>query len=311
MYHRVLSQEMRAKTFSHDGIIVDLKTFEKQIRYLKDNFNVITLEEFTLRLQNGNSFDKYTCLITFDDGWKDNYVFAYPVLQKYELPATIFLPVNYINKNKQFWQEELTRVLINIYHKVKEHKYLQSKYHKLLKNYDLQDIICLPESKLRASIAEKVSGKKQITFRQIEQMVAELSENTGFLKKVREDYDTFLSWDDISQMKSGGITFGSHGMSHKIMTKVSLSEAEYEIMESKRDIENRLNREISSISYPNGDYKREIIELVRTHGYQTAFGTEKGFFGMSDSPYSIKRINIHNDVTSNIPMFLSTILGVF
>jgi peptidoglycan/xylan/chitin deacetylase (PgdA/CDA1 family) len=311
MYHRVLSEEMRDKAFSHSGIIVDLKTFEMQIRYINKAFRVLTHDEFTAQLSQGTRYNKTTCLITFDDGWKDNYAHAYPVLKKYKTPAIIFLPVNYIDSSIQFWQEQLTRILIDMHHAGVKDADEYRKNCDMLKKYNLQGIMNLSEDRLRVSIERAVSEKKKMSYEEIESMVAQLSEHTKFKRTGQVHCDFFLSWDEIYKMKECGISFGSHGMNHKILTKVPLSEANYEIAESKRVIENRIGKDVSSISYPNGDYEKDVIELVKTHGYNTAFSTESGFVDMADNPYFLKRINIHNDVTDNIPMFLSVILGVF
>ncbi len=311
MYHRVLPKVLREGTFSHSGIIVDDAIFEMQVRYLKKIFKVVTLEEFSRKHREGINFDRPACLITFDDGWKDNYTYAYPILKKYEMPATIFMPVNYIDNNIQFWQEKLTGILMDMYFMGKDNTDNYQMYFDLLKKYNLQEIMSVSEDNIRSSVAEEVSKMKMLTYKEIEQIIAGLSENVEFSKGGMENCDSFLSWDEVRQMKDDGISFGSHGMNHKILTNVTSSEAEYEIAESMKVLKNKINEDISSISYPNGNYKSNIIEMVKSHGYQTAFSTENGFVDMADNPYSLKRVNIHNDVTDNIPMFLCVILGVF
>ena len=76
-------------------------------------------------------------------------------------------------------------------------------------------------------------------------------------------------------------------------------------------IENELNSSINSFSYPNGDYSEEIAWQVREYGYEIAFGNESGFITHNDNPYTLKRINIHDDMTKSIPMFLARIVGLW
>ncbi len=311
MYHRVLSKQMRSQTCSHSGIIVDLETFDKQIQYLKKKFKVVTLEEFTEKIKSGINFDQSTCLITFDDGWKDNYVNAYPILKKYRVSATIFLPAGFVDHNRKFWQEKLSRILVNIYCMRSKQPDSRQEYFDILKKYHLQDILGVPEQELKSYVADEVSSKKKMTYTEIEQMISDLTQNARPSGNEAGRCDSIMNWDEVRQMKKDGISFGSHGISHRILTKVSESELDYEISESKRVIEGRINEDIFSISYPNGDYESDIIELVKSNGYHTAFSTEKGFVDVNDNPYSLRRINIHNDVTNNIPMFLSTIIGIF
>lgn len=311
MYHRVLPNDVRINTFSHDGIIVNVDTFETHIQYLNKIFNVVTLQEFTEKFIKGASYDKPVCLITFDDGWKDNYIYAYPILKKYDTPAIVFLPANYIDTDNTFWQEGLNRMLIDIYYMGKKGEKYYDRFFKLLNKYDLQYIMNLSEDRLRSSIAEAVNRKKKMLYDEVERMMEDISNNTESLTNGRENCDTFLRWEEIMQMKKDRISFGSHGMNHKILTNLTLSEAEKEIAESKRNIEDNLKDAVIAFSYPNGNYNKDIIELVKSHGYAVAFSTENGHVSASDDPFTVKRINIHNDVTKNIPMFLSTILGIF
>lgn len=310
MYHRVLSEDTKSNTFSHDGIIVNVDTFETHIQYLNKIFNVVTLQEFTEKFIKGASYDKPVCLITFDDGWKDNYIYAYPILKKYDTPATVFLPANYIDTDNTFWQEGLNRMLIDIYYMGKKGEKYYDRFFKLLNRYDLQYIMNLSEDRLRSSIAEAVNRKKKMSYDEVERMMEDISNNTESLTNGRENCDTFLRWEEIIQMKKDGISFGSHGLNHKILTNISFDEARNEIAESKSILEKMLRDDVYAFSYPNGNYNQEIVEFIKSSGYKIAFITEKGFVDLKDSPFTLKRINIHNDVTSNIPMFLSVILGL-
>lgn len=111
MYHRVVSKKNLDKIFSHPGIVVETETFEKHLRFLCRYFRVVSLDEFKERMITGQPFQDRICLITFDDGWQDNFNEAFPVLERYGLPAVIFLPVGFIGTRKRFWQESLTHSL--------------------------------------------------------------------------------------------------------------------------------------------------------------------------------------------------------
>ncbi len=311
MYHRVLPPEIKTRSFSHDGIIVDKTTFEKHIRFLKNNFKVLSLKEFRLGIENKTPFKSCSCLITFDDGWRDNYTYAFPVLGSYELPAVVFLSVNYIESTDQFWQERLAELLFSIHRLSRERPDLSAGHYAVLDKYNFNKVLSLSEEELRSSIHEMVSQSKKYSYDYIDKMLSELSAAAGTMVSNKENHDTFMNWDQIKQMANAGITFGSHTVNHRILTKISAEEAEKEIAESKRNIEDNLKDTVIAFSYPNGNYNKDIIELVKSHGYVVAFSTENGHVSASDDPFTVKRINIHNDVTKNIPMFLSTILGIF
>lgn len=311
MYHRVLPSEMRSKSFSHDGIIVEETTFEMHMQFLKDNYNVISLNEFMHCIEKKTPFQDYSCLITFDDGWQDNYQYAYPILNSYGLPALIFLTVNYIATTGQFWQERLSELLFNIHRLSAEQPAMNANYHELLKKHNFEQILTVSEENLRSSIQEMVTQCKQHSYADIGNIIADLSEVLTNMTGSSNNPDRFMNWVEIKEMIDGGISFGSHTMNHKILTKIPADETEREIAESKHHIKLHLKREVDAFSYPNGNYNREIAERVKSHGYAVAFGTENGFVACSDDPFTFKRINIHEGAASNIPMFMTRILGIF
>ena len=99
-YHRVLQKDDAAATWSHPAIIVRRTTFEKHMATLRRTFRVLSLAEFETALRDGSGFDAPSCLITFDDGWRDTYTEAWPVLKQFGLSAVVFLPVRYIGSRR-------------------------------------------------------------------------------------------------------------------------------------------------------------------------------------------------------------------
>ena len=90
IYHRILPE---IDPFGID--VTPLKRFESQIKYLSSYFNIISVDELLNNFTN-NTVKKNTICITFDDGYLDNYQYAFPVLQKYNVPATIFLATDFM-----------------------------------------------------------------------------------------------------------------------------------------------------------------------------------------------------------------------
>ncbi len=119
------------------GIKVTPENLERQMRYLKDkHYNVISLNELVEGIKKGNKFAHNTVVITIDDGYKDNYTYAYPVLKKYCLPATIFLISDYIGNKPNFmnWDEvrEMSKSNVSFGAHTRHHVYLPS-----IKNKDI------------------------------------------------------------------------------------------------------------------------------------------------------------------------------
>jgi peptidoglycan/xylan/chitin deacetylase (PgdA/CDA1 family) len=122
--------------------------------------------------------------------------------------------------------------------------------------------------------------------------------------------DSFLSWEEVEEMSRGGIDFGSHGLTHEILTNVSADEVRNEVLESRRILEERIRKRVVAFSYPNGDHDPVVRRCTGECGYEVAFGTERGFAAPGDDPLSLKRVNVHDDVTREVPMFLTSILGM-
>ena len=109
-------------------------------------------------------------------------------------------------------------------------------------------------------------------------------------------------------MKQNGIEFGSHGVTHEILTRnkeIAISE----IKNSKSIIEHHIGSKIHSFCYPNGDYDNSIANAVKNEGYKVAFSTQSGNVTPRNNEMAIPRINIHEDMTSTIPLFICRILG--
>ncbi len=101
MYHRVSDR------INDPDVTVSDKNFERQMSYLKKNFNVVSLDDMVDRYKQNTKSEKDTVAITFDDGFKDNYTDAYPILKKYNIPATIFIVTGYIDRNYGLSKDEI------------------------------------------------------------------------------------------------------------------------------------------------------------------------------------------------------------
>ena len=106
MYHRICDLEIDPW-----GLSVNSDNFEQQLLVLKRKFNVISLPDLVVRLNQKKSLKNCVC-ITFDDGYLDNYLYAKPLLEKYNCPATFFIPTYFIGNNMQFWWDELAEIIL-------------------------------------------------------------------------------------------------------------------------------------------------------------------------------------------------------
>jgi len=311
MYHRVLTKEDRAKTGSSPGIVVDRDAFAKQMSVLKQRFKVLSVEEFANRMERSVPFEDSSCLITFDDGWRDNYAEALPILQRHQLPALVFLPVNFIGGPRVFWQEHLTHLAVRAVQLVRNDPGRRSQLHAGLAPMRLDSVLNLPDHDPRPAVIEAVRERKGLAPALINATLASLTQALSMGGEEREEVDAFLSWEQVNSMARHGIAFGGHGAEHRILTLVPLDEARDEIRTSRQVLERRVPVSVSTFSYPNGNWSPEVATLVGEAGYQLAFTTEPGFVSCGDDRFAIRRVNIHEGLMNSKPMFLARVVGLF
>ncbi len=294
-YHRVISVKELNQNFIQPGMYVRADVFEKQMQFLKEHFQILSFTEL-LNLWNEKTFDetKRYCVITFDDGWLDNYTNAYPVLKKYDIPATIFLPTAFISTDKWFWPDKISYLLMNFCNSSKIHEFGES-LRKLLSKYDWLSSLNIEK------IDSAIESCKNLPEEDVDCLIREMSNILGL--KI-PDERLLINWKEIKKISKHGVSFGSHSCNHKILTKLSTTEIKKELEDSLHTLQKKRINYIPVFCYPNGSYNKEITVMVKAAGYQAAVSTHFGF--ENDLPqdlFSLKRIGIHNDISSTIPLF--------
>jgi peptidoglycan/xylan/chitin deacetylase (PgdA/CDA1 family) len=305
MYHRVLPVSSFEQTYSNSAIIVSTNTFEKHIGFLKKNFNVLSLDEFEQHLNDEGSYPSKSCLITFDDGWFDNYEYALPVLAKKGVPATIFLPYNYIGTSKRFWQEELTASL----HLLRDDP--RDEVTEFLNSLPYRIIQPDNEETLGSRINECIRQIKRLADQEIDAILANARQLSDQQSKKHTNIDNYLTWNNVNDMMDNHIAFGSHCLSHRILTGLSKDIMSAEIGESKAKIEAMLDTPVKSIAYPNGNYNDDVLEATQKRGYSLGFSTVSGHVSQTTNRYAIPRININDAATKHLPLFYCRLLKIF
>jgi peptidoglycan/xylan/chitin deacetylase (PgdA/CDA1 family) len=264
------------------------ESFETQMKYLVQNYEILSLDKLVQITKSGKLLPEKAVVVTLDDGYKDNYLYAYPVFRKYNIPATIFLTTGYIGGSELFWWDKVAYIIENS-------TSIKKLDLKDLGSYSLQSepdrthvktIICekltkLPDNK-KNSVIKNLLNTCQV----------EIPRDLG--KKL------VLSWEEVKEMDNAGVTFGAHSVNHPILINMPLEQSKNEIVQSKRDIEEKLGKEVTAFSYPNGNFNAEIVELVRKSGFTCAVSVYPGMppklVGPKDSVYYLSRIGTFEDL---------------
>lgn len=294
-YHRIAADEDRLLSLTQPGMYVTRGNFESQMKFLSEHYNMVSLNDLAELIINGKSIPKKSVTVTFDDGWGDNYDRAFPILQKYNVPAIIFLPTDLIETNKITEFIELCLML-------GEEDLWPNKAINVFAEYiNEQNADQLPGAieKFDFSELKKDAGEFMRTILSLG------DEHIKALNKVMKtkgglDIDKWeatkwmLNWDEIREMLVGGIDFGAHTKSHRILTSLSPAEIKMELTESKKIIEEKIDKPVLFFAYPNSSCSPEIMKLVKESNYMAAVS---GRHSKSDDKnlnlFAIRRINMN------------------
>ncbi len=310
MYHRVLTADEQARTASHPALVVDRQTFAMHMSVLKRHFSVLSVEQFAECMERRIPFPDSTCVITFDDGWRDNFTNALPILKEHGLPALVFLPVNYVGQRRLFWQEALTHLLLRAIDESRRAPERRQMLARLLAPVGLEGVLELPDSDPRPAVVSRIDVLKRHDRASVCALLDAIATALGVRLADLTGVDSFIDWSEADVMSRQGIQFGGHGAEHLLLTQVSDEAAEQEIRAAKTVIDEKLNERVLTFSYPNGYLTPAIAAKVRACGYRLAFITKRGFVSCDDDPFTVKRLNVHESVTRSTPMFLARVVGI-
>lgn len=290
-YHRVLDWDPDSFPFDEGVISATPEAFRQQMKFVRANFDVISfadLREFELR---GSKWPRRPLIITFDDGYRDNYTNAFPILKEFGLKATMFLASGHIGSPELFWWDRIAYCI-----KRTERAALR------LPDFSPEPVRIGNLRERIALIQGVLAWIKRIPEEAKSRFIEELSCEAGVAPP--HISDMHMSWDEVREMAAGGIEFGSHTVAHPILANVSRGRLREEIFESKRTIERELGSQIIAFAYPSGTrsrFNQEAKQMVADCGFLYAASYDEGVMarGRFDR-YEMPRIHVEADHSMNL-----------
>jgi len=282
--HRVLSAEEEAHANSLSGIVLRERTFEGMLEFLSREFRVLSLQTFLRGSDDDPSPRKPCCVITFDDGWRDNYLTAYPLLKKHDMPAVIFLVTGLVGAQQTFWVEQLVRT----YREPTGRQRIRERFEQVA-----------GKGQEEPDPGEIVEHLKNLPARERDRILADLVPGYGDGAH-RTDGDRMLAWEDAAAMQEQGIEFESHTVTHPLLVYEDDATVQNELRASKQTIEQRLRKAARAFAYPNGTYDERVRSMVQACGFECAFTTRRGWYCRGDDRYAIPRIMLHEALVTGI-----------
>ncbi|GAC1567531.1 MAG: hypothetical protein NVS3B14_13860 [Ktedonobacteraceae bacterium] len=228
-------------------------------------------------------------VLTFDDGYRDNYTHGFVLAQELHMPFTVFLPTGYIDSGENYWWQEGERIVRH------------AQVDKVVVN---EIIYCLNELEDRKAL------KKEI-FDHLRDAPS-LAEREAFLKDMRvalgvpmsltleEELMLPMTWEQILEMdRSGFVTFGAHTVHHPVLACLKdPAEVQREVRECREVLEKKLDHSARAFAYTMGkpgDIDMQTLQAVKEAGYDWAFTTVSGVNTPRSNPYQLLRIHVDAD----------------
>ena len=290
-YHRVVDVHDAGKyPFDIELVSASVDGFASQMRFIRDHYHVATFQEILGCVDRGQAVPRSTAVVTFDDGFVDNYVNAFPILRDLRMPATVFLSTGYLDSGRTYWFEALC------------HAVMTTRAARL----DVDGIpgfdIGTSEEQRRAACSGLLKVLKQIPDAERRRVLGVV-----FRQLTSESDDTMadarsapMSWDQVREMSRNGIEFGSHSVSHSVLSRLEPETLREELEQSKARIEDETGKPVSVLAYPVGGkdaFNDRVRAAVVAAGYRLGLSYLTGVQSPRTwDPFAIQRLHIEREI---------------
>lgn len=280
-YHRIGYPEAGIGNLSPPNLNATPDQFAEQMHYLVKHYNVLSIEDLLAFLSGKQPLPPRSAMVTFDDGYRDFLVYAWPVLQRLQIPVALFVATDYLSEEgRLYWWDQIYQA------------FSQTDRQKL----------CLPEV---GTWTLRTSGQRAKAYTEIKGYIKEINhyQAMDLVKEILERLDvspkpngTLLNWHEVRQMSTDGLYVGSHTRSHPLLSRITLDAARQEIVGSQEDLNRKLGKTWPVFVYPSGhpdDLRPELPAILREEGFQIAMTMFEGHNVMGRAhPLLLKRVGM-------------------
>ncbi len=265
-YHRVVDDFEAAVRTQMPGMLTSRTMLEKHLDFVGRHFRFVSVAEIEAHFESGMPFTEPVAAVTFDDGYRDVYEQALPVLLRKGIPAALFVVTDLVGRTDWLVHDKLHRLLVDAF---------DSWAHRRRGLCDLLTRAGLPAEALlsarsaASSPAESVSILlPQLSRAEVDRLMAALEAHGA---DAGDDVPQTLTWPMLSEMQQAGMTIGSHTCRHISLPTESDATVDEELEGSKRALECELGTTVSHFAYPGGRYSSRDVHALARAGYRCAY----------------------------------------
>jgi peptidoglycan/xylan/chitin deacetylase (PgdA/CDA1 family) len=271
---------------------------ERQVQFLKKEFDVIGPDELGAGPRDRKG--RYV-LLTFDDGYRDNFDEAFPILRRHGIPATFFVTTGFLDSRRISWWDEIAWIVQS-----------SRKSTVLLDGWLPGALPLAPQArkgttKVLTDLCKSLSGESKPAF------LDALADAAGTGRHALDGHELWMTWDDVRELRAAGMHIGGHTVNHPLLARLGADEQEREIAGCKERIETELGEPMRYFSYPHGDsFDENTRRSLARHGVELAFSLYGGYRTVDDwDPYDVRRCCVGITVSPERFALMLTVPKVF
>jgi peptidoglycan/xylan/chitin deacetylase (PgdA/CDA1 family) len=265
-YHRVVDDLADAARTDMPTMLTSRAMFERHIDWIGRHFEFVSLDEIGDHVERGVPFARPVAAVTFDDGYRDVYEHAVPVLQRKGIPAAMFVVTDLVGRSR--WQ-----IHDHLYHLLdKAYGRWSDPWRGLSSALESAEVPMAPTPQLRAACRNPYSAVTALlpamsradAGRLVALLDAQVGNGTAAVPQT-------ATWAMLESMHRAGFTIGSHTQTHVWLANESDKKILAELVQSKAALERRLGAPVRHFAYPGGQFTARVVTLVEKAGYRYAY----------------------------------------
>jgi peptidoglycan/xylan/chitin deacetylase (PgdA/CDA1 family) len=278
-YHRFSEGDETDKT--------PARVFAEQVEYLNKHYRIVPLGRLVEHLNSPEPMPPGLAAITIDDGYRDAYEIAYPILRRYNAPATLYVVPAFVDRRCWIWTDKTRYFCARA-----ERQWLTTTINGRESWLELGDEASRRHTALRLNdLLKTLSNDAK------EEALERLARTLGvFVPRTPPEELSSITWEQARELDGNGIEIGSHTMTHPILTHLPDEQLRREVGESKLRLEEELGRRVEQFCYPNGDNDQRVQCEVARAGYRGAVTCVNGLNKRGDDPLTLRRVHTERDL---------------